>query len=122
MKARWRYLLVFGIAALGLVAFFGHSSDPIITIENESDNTLTKIILSGSGFSQQVGDLPPGEKREVIVRPNGESGLNLAFQVNDRSYENNNLGYLEAEGGYRMKLIVDPNLKIRVMNRSAFDF
>lgn len=61
------------------------SGDPVKVV-NHSATELTNVVVSGSGFSQSFGTIPPGGAETLRVRPRGETGLRIVFEANGRSY------------------------------------
>jgi hypothetical protein len=96
----------------GTIGVAGCSSSPVITITNRSDAVLTNLKVSGSGFSEHVESIAPATSRAITVRPRGESGLRVSFDSRGRHVDVDDLAYLEASGGYRVALTVQPDLKI----------
>jgi hypothetical protein len=64
-----------------LVGAAGCSRAPVLTITNESSLTLSNVVVSGSGFSEHVGNIAAGGERQLSVRLRGESGVRLVFDA-----------------------------------------
>jgi hypothetical protein len=101
--------LMLVVSTVGLA---GCSSSPIITITNRSDAVLTDVVVSGSGFSEHIQSLPAGTSKTLTVRPRGESGLRVSFDSRGRHVNVDDLAYIEASGGYRVAVNVQPDLKV----------
>ena len=86
---------------------------PQITIINNSTLELKDITLSGSGFTEKVGNLIPGGSMNTVVHPRGESGLEISFTAKSERYQKDDLAYIESTGGYIVKLIIDESLDIK---------
>ena len=91
-----------------------YSSSPQIIIINNSKLELKNIILSGSGFTEKAGNLVPGSNLSLVVHPRGESSLELSFSAKSEKYQKDDLAYIEASGGYIIKLIIDESLNIKL--------
>lgn len=92
----------------------GCSDDPTITITNRSAKPLDNVVVSGSGFSESVGSMSPGEEREVAVDPRGESGIRLTFDVGEQHVDSGDQGYFEGSGGYHVTASVRADLTVSV--------
>jgi hypothetical protein len=90
----------------------GCTRDARLTIVNRSAAELTNVVASGSGFTQAVGTLAPGERRSMNVRPRGESGLRLDFDSGGKHFSSAPLGYFE--GGYKVAATVSPEFNVTV--------
>jgi hypothetical protein len=103
------------LAAL-LIAFatiggsFGLAMPPRVRVTNSSAATLTGVALEGRGFREHLPDLKPGASHCAIVSPSGESGLRLTFTTLARQVTAGDLAYIEPKGGYRVHLLVGPDL------------
>ena len=95
-----------------LVALAGCSRTPAITISNRSTSVLSNIVVSGSGFSNRIDCIAAGAECRLTVRPPGESGLRVAFDVGGHRVDVDDLAYIEAAGGYHVAVIVQPDLKV----------
>lgn len=83
-----------------------------LTIINKSSATLTNVIASGSGFSLSVNDLNPGEQRQIMINPRGESELSLTFDANGKHFPSTEQGYFE--NGYKITAVIDPDFAVKV--------
>jgi hypothetical protein len=101
-------------------ALVGCSRGTPITVINQSDVPLEDVVLSGSGFSEQVGPVRPNAELRVIVRPDGESGLLIRFNARGNAVSFGPEGYFEAGGGYVVSVTVSPSLAVSVISESAY--
>ncbi len=104
--------LVMLLAAVVMVP--GCSRAPVITIANQSSVTLSNLVVSGSGFSDRVGEIAPGRQRKLTVCPSGESGVRVVFDAGSQHIDTGEQDYFEAGGGYRVAVTVQPDLKVSV--------
>jgi len=104
---------IYGPIALVAILVVGCSGGARVTVSNESSATLNSLTLSGEGFSQSLGSLEPGAKRDVRIRPSGETSLSVTFVANGKKFESPPAGYFEG-GGYRVRAEVKPNFEVAV--------
>jgi hypothetical protein len=97
-----------------LLAAVGCWRAPVITIRNQSSLTLSNAVVSGSGFSERIGNIPAGGEHRLTVRPRGESGVRLVFDAGTNHVDSSEQGYFEAGGGYRVAATVGTNLSVSV--------
>jgi hypothetical protein len=118
-KRRITLLLSAAIALLLLRAldraYFG---PPIITITNHSSNDISDVALTGDHFVKSVGRIQAGASKAVVVRPRGESGLQMEFLANGQRIAKDDLAYIEAGGGYCVTLEIDAHLKVETVEDS----
>ena len=81
---------------------------------NESADPLANLVLSGSGFSEPLGRLEPGEKKTVEVTPSADTGLALEFEAKGTKHAPPADGYFEASGLYRVTARVNPDFSVKV--------
>jgi hypothetical protein len=86
----------------------------LVTVRNESPDTLRSLVLSGRGFADTLETIAPGELAVVRVRPRGESGIGVAFTARERQISAPEEGYLEGAGGYVVAVTVDSSLRVGV--------
>lgn len=110
------------ILALFIVgsALVGCSRGTPITVINQSDVALEGLVLSGSGFSKDVGLVPPHEQVRIVVRPRGESGLRIQFNARGKAVSFGPDGYFEGGGGYVVTVTVSPSLTVSVKSELAY--
>jgi len=95
-----------------LVEGCNYLKPPSIVVRNESALVVSNIVFSGSGFSHQVAVLRPGQSKRFSVHPEGEAGVTISFDSAHGSTKTNNVGYIEAHGGYRVEVIIASNLTV----------
>ena len=82
------------------------------TVTNNSSETLTHVVVSGSTFSTPVPDLGPGSSRIVTLDPHGEEGtLAVAFRAQGRDIRHTESNYFEA-AGYEVRIVVGSELQV----------
>ncbi|HRZ34727.1 MAG TPA: hypothetical protein P5534_00005 [Candidatus Paceibacterota bacterium] len=102
------------VAVSVLLAAAGCSRAPVLTIKNQSSLTLSNVVVSGTGFSERISNIPAGGKHRLRVRPQGESGVRLVFDAGTQHVDSGAQGYFEAGGGYRITATVGTNLSVSV--------
>ncbi len=90
------------------------SRHPRVTVVNASADPLTDLVLSGSGFSEPLGSLAPGEKKTVEVRPSADTGLTVTFEAKGTTHAPPADGYFEASRLYRVTATVRPDFSVKV--------
>ena len=104
-----RRLSLVAVLAAGCVSC---STQTRCTVSNDSSETLTHVVVSGSSFSTPVPDLPPGSSRTVSLAPRGEEGaISVAFRVQGREVRHTKPAYFEATG-YEVRVTVGPELAV----------
>jgi hypothetical protein len=86
---------------------------PVIRVENHSAHEIRSIEVAGVGFNERISRLGPGES--VCVRPSGipgESDLELRADSDAGRIEATDLAYFEASGGYHVRVVISPDLKV----------
>lgn len=115
MKKRISVLI---ITATVLIAT-GCSQEPVIVVTNSSGITLTNIVISGSGFSQRIGRLSPRETARLVVHPQGDSGVRVAFDAaHCRSDTKGQVGFFKKKGRYLVDIVIGPGLRLAVLSES----
>jgi len=102
----WR--LFFTIVGAALLS--GCISGVPVSIENQSASDLTNVVVSGKGFSESVGTIRAGNTESIRVRPKGESGIKVTFEVDGQRYSGIEEGYIENDNLYTVKITVDASL------------
>lgn len=97
-----------------MAASAGCSRAPVLTISNRSPQTVSNLVVSGTGFAHSVGNLAPGVEQRLNLRPRGESGIRMTFDVAGKRVDSGEQGYFEPRGGYRVKAIIETNLGVTV--------
>jgi hypothetical protein len=106
---RWR----FGAMPL-VVVMAGCSRSPVIELRNQSTQTVSNLVVSGTGFMERIDSMAAGEGRRIAVRPKSESGLRVEFEVGGRKVDSGSQGYFEPRGGYRLDAVIGTNLEVRI--------
>jgi hypothetical protein len=96
----------------GLVAC--RPSQVPITVQNGSGQSLHRVVLAGSGFTDTLAEVAAGQSVTVRVRPRGESGLALRFLAGGRQIDFPAKGYFEGTGGYVVKATIDSSFSVDV--------
>jgi len=102
------------VAVLLLTA--GCSRSPRLELHNRSAATLANLVVSGSGFAEPLGDLPPGGDLSATLRPTADTALRFAFDVDGRRMETAPIGYVEPAGGDRIRLEVTPAFEVHILD------
>ncbi len=102
------------IAVSVLVAAPGCSRAPVLTVRNDSSQTLSNVVVSGTGFSERISMLPSGVEHRLRVKPQGESGVRLTFDAGGQQVDSGIQGYIEPAGGYRVRVTVGTNLNVSI--------
>jgi len=97
-----------------ILAAAGCSQAPVITLTNQSSQTVSNVVVSGAGFSEQIDSIPAGAQHELAIHPTGESGLRVAFDAGTQHVDSGEQGYSESGGGYRVSAIISTNLDVSV--------
>jgi hypothetical protein len=103
-------LVVFALTA----AVAACSRGTPLTVINQSDVLLENVVLSGSGSSENIGSVPPHAQLRALVRPRGQSSLEIGFHARNRSVSFGPEGYFEGGGGYTVVVKVAPSLVVTV--------
>ena len=101
-------------------ALAGCSRGTPITVINQSDVPLEKLVLSGSGFSEDIGTVRPHAELRALVRPRGESGLQIRFTAGGKEVSFGPEGYFEGGGGYIVVASVSPSLAVSVKSELTY--
>lgn len=109
MRATW--ILIAGGLCLGLA---GCSRSPVITVRNQSAQTVSNLVVSGTGFTERLAPLAAGAEHTFRVRPTGDSGVRVAFDAGTNHVDSSEQGYLEASGGYRLSATIETNLSVKI--------
>ena len=98
----------------------GCSRGTPITVINQSNVALENVVLSGSGFSEDIGTVRPHAELRALVRPRGESGLQIRFNAGGKEVSFGPEGYFEGGGGYIVIAVVSPSLAVSVKSELAY--
>ncbi|MFM7213350.1 MAG: hypothetical protein ACKO3H_00555 [Verrucomicrobiota bacterium] len=112
-RDRWspgRWLCLVGVLP-GLV---GCSGSPEVELRNDASQTVSNLVVSGTGFTERIGTVRAGEGRRFVVRPTGESGVRIDFEAGGRRVDSGSQGYIEPRGGSRIRAVIGTNLDVRI--------
>jgi hypothetical protein len=112
-----RILILFTVVGSALA---GCSRGTPVVVINQSDVPLDDVVLSGSGFSEDIGQVRPNTESRALVWPRGESGLLIRFNARGKAISAGPDGYFEAGGGYIVTVTVSPGLAVSVRTASAY--
>ena len=100
-----------------MVVLTGCSRAPIVTVTNHSSITLSNVVVSGSGFSDQVGTIAARGDKRITVHPNADTGLRVAFDAGGHHVDSGQQAYFEPAGNYLVSAIVNTDLTVAVSTR-----
>ena len=92
---------------------------PRIILRNFSQNSLTNVVVSGTGFSRHLAQLEPGQRVEWRAEPSGESSLSLRFDSAGRTIDSGKQGYFEPRNHYRVDAVVQPDLSVTIATQTG---
>lgn len=92
------------LASVAIILCFGL---PFIVVRNVGTTPLALVYARGAGFDAPLGTVAPGETAQVVVRPNGDSGLSLAWTVDGSDFQQDELGSLQRFGGHCVVLVIN---------------
>ncbi len=100
------------IAISGAYLLFFRSTLPVVTITNNSAQSLKKVMLLGTGFSEGFDSIEPHQTVSRAVHVRGESGLEIRFTTKLGEVRKDDLAYLETSGGYIAHITIDEKLAV----------
>lgn len=109
-----RICSILSLFLICLIPFASCSRHPRVAVLNASADPLTNLVVSGSGFSEPLGSLAPGEQKTVEVRPSADTGLAVTFEAKGTNHAPPADGYFEASGLYRVRATVRPDFSVKV--------
>ena len=86
-----------------------------INITNNSKSELNNVVVSGTDFSQKVGNIKIDEKKSIFVRPSGESSVTVNFNAAGKNYSSGQQGYFEP-GYHSLDVIIRPDFTVTIDN------
>ena len=101
------------VAILGVAMVTGCLRHPQVTVRNQSASPLSNLVVSGSGFSQNLGALAPGGQTHTRVSPSGDSSLHVAFDAGGK-HHSVEAGYFEDSPHYRVTATVAADFSVKV--------
>jgi hypothetical protein len=81
---------------------------------NHSDSRLEDVVVSGSAFTERFGPIVPHAELRRLVKPRGESAVQVRFNAHGKTVSFGPEGYFEAGGGYVVTVTVSPSLAVSV--------
>ena len=75
--------------------------------------------VSGSGFSDRIGTIAPHARVRLVVRPQGESGLHMQFNVDGKAVSFGPDGYFEGSGGSLITATVSRDFAVNVKSEAT---
>jgi hypothetical protein len=90
----------------------GCAKGPEVMIVNGSASTLEQMVLTGSGFSEDLGSSAPGSRRKITVDLRSNSGMRLEFDVAGRHFESNNHWIFQSGKGHLVIFRVEKDFTI----------
>jgi hypothetical protein len=63
---------------------------PTITVRNNSATELENVVLSGTGFTKDLGKIAAGAQQKLTIHLNGDSGINLGFNSGSQHFQAEN--------------------------------
>lgn len=99
---------------LCLAALGGCARQPRLTVLNQSSAPLSNLVVSGSGFSETLGALAPGEKVRIGVSPSGDSALRFEFDAGGKHHSSAPDCYFEGSPLYRVTATIGPDFTVKV--------
>lgn len=103
-----------GLAMATLVSS-GCSRSPRLVLHNRSAVSVEHLVVSGTGFTRDLGDLAPGATVDMTLSPTGDSALRFTFDVAGKRVAPEPVGYVERTGGYRIEAEITPEHGIRLV-------
>jgi hypothetical protein len=97
-----------------LAVLVGCTSHPQLTVRNQSASPLSNLVVSGAGFSRNLGALAPGEQKRTRVNPSGESGLQVDFDAGGKHVSAKPDCYFENSPHYRVTATVAADFSVKV--------
>ena len=108
------YLRISSYSAIMLVATLalaGCSRSTPVTITNRSGNTLSNIVVTGTGFTNRIESILAGAKLQLTVHATGKlEGLRVVFDAAGQKIDSGDLGYLDSM--LSLSVIIDTNFSV----------
>lgn len=96
---------------MATLALAGCRDSTPLSVENGSGVVLQSVVVSGSGFRQELGNIQPGATVKAELQVSGESGLALSFVASGKNVSLPSRGYFEGHGHYAVTAVVTPGLE-----------
>lgn len=107
-----------GLAIAALLAS-GCSRSPRLVLHNRSSVPVEHLVVSGTGFTRDLGGLAPGASLDVPLAPTGDSALRFTFDVGGKRVESGPVGYVERNGAYRIEAEITSAFEVRLVGAAA---
>ena len=103
-----------GCAALAAVALLlaGCVSGVPVRVVNQAKSKLEHVVVSGDGFSVNVGTIAPGATETVSIRPRGETAVKIAFESGGQHYSAVTEGTIANDNVNTVRAVVGEDLSI----------
>lgn len=85
-----------------------------VSVTNHSATPLKNVVVSGKGFSEQVGTIAAGATETIRVRPREETKIKVAFEAGEHRYSSATETEIENNDLYIVVVTVAPDLTISV--------
>jgi hypothetical protein len=93
MNLPQRLAILTGVFAVATLS--GCSRGTNLHIVNKSTSELTKVVATGSGFTESIASIPAGEQHSVYLNHGSESAVKLDFDANGKHHTSGPKGYFE---------------------------
>ena len=84
----------------------GCSAGVRVTVLNNSGGELTNVQISGRGFSEDMVSIASGKVETVRIRPAGDSGMAVAFDLRGKHFAWPEQGYFGNSSHYKVDVSV----------------
>ena len=105
------YFLVALIPML-LMTSCHYLTSPRITVVNDTDVAISNLTITGRAFTNSVPLVQAHSVKSLTVYPRGDSGIALSFDTPQGRISTKEIGYIEAVGCYRVRLVVETNFRV----------
>jgi hypothetical protein len=93
MNLPQRLTILAGLFAVAMLSSCSRGTN--LHIINKSTSELTKVVATGSGFTESIASIPAGEQRSVYLNLGGESSVKFDFDANGKHHTSGPKGYFE---------------------------
>jgi hypothetical protein len=108
LSIRTRLLIVLGGAILvGMIGYCGIFGPPVVSVQNLGDTEIQVAQLKCQNSETTIDSILPRSTQYVLLSSlQGECGLRLSYRINGKTFEHEDLAYLESIDGYCADLAV----------------
>jgi len=85
------------ISAFALLSLIGCSADTIVSVNNQSGQTLRNVTISSSGFRKSVALIPVGKTLTWRIPKGRTDHFAIAFDLGEKSFSYSPDVYFESE-------------------------